>query len=77
MNKVSKKSDELRREYDLSALGRGIRGKHCRRAQSSTNVVLIEPDLMRLFPTGESVNRALRMLAETARAATWRKSGKP
>lgn len=68
MRKVSKKSDEPRREYDLKALGKGIRGKYHRRAQSSTNLVLIEPDLMKVFPTGESVNRALRMLAETARA---------
>ena len=35
-----------------------------------TNLVLIEPDLANLFPDSESVNRALRLLADSARAAT-------
>ena len=62
--------DELRTEYDLSALKGGVRGKYYREAIKGTNLVLIDPDLAQVFPDGESVNRALRMLAETARAAT-------
>lgn len=77
MRKISSKADELRPEYDLKALGKGVRGKYYRRAQAGTNLVLIEPDLMRIFPTGEAVNRALRMLAETAKAMKKRKSVKP
>jgi hypothetical protein len=38
-------------------------------ATEGTNLVLIEPDLARVFPTAESVNRALRLLVDTAAAA--------
>lgn len=34
-----------------------------------TNVVLIDPELAALFPDSESVNRALRVLADAAQAA--------
>ncbi len=37
--------DELRPEYDLSQLGRGVRAKYYRQAKAGTNLVLIEPDL--------------------------------
>lgn len=60
----------IRREYDLSQLKGGVRGKYYRKATAGTNLVLIEPDLTDLFPDSGSVNRALRLLAETARAAT-------
>jgi hypothetical protein len=62
--------DEMRQEYDLSKLAGGVRGKYFRRAMAGSNVVLIDPDLATLFPDGESVNRALRVLAEAARTAT-------
>jgi hypothetical protein len=65
---VRKRSDNLRREYDFSALGRGVRGKHYRRATSGTNLVLIDPDLIKAFPTGKAVNDALRMLVNVASA---------
>ncbi len=65
---VRKRSDELRKEYDFSALGRGVRGKYYRRATSGTNLVLIDPDLVRAFPTGRAVNDALRMLVDVASA---------
>lgn len=65
-----KKVDTLRKEYDLSMLKGGVRGKYYRRASAGTNLVSIEPDLANLFPDSESVNRALRLLAETARVAT-------
>jgi len=68
--RVKKASDTLRKEYDLSRLKGGVRGKYYRRATAGTNLVLIEPDLAKLFPDSESVNRALRLLADTARAAT-------
>ena len=63
-----KHSDELRAEYRLSTLGRGIRGKYFRRATSGTNLVLIDPDLVRTFPTGKAVNDALRMLVNVTSA---------
>jgi hypothetical protein len=60
----------LRPEYDLSQLKGGIRGKYYRKATAGTNLVLIEPELTTLFPDTESVNRALRLLADSATAAT-------
>jgi hypothetical protein len=62
--------DELRREYDLSRLGRGVRGKYYQQAKAGTNLVLIEPNLAKAFPDQESVNRTLRLLVATASAAT-------
>ncbi len=58
----------MRPEYDLSQLG-GVRGKCYRRAIAGTNLILIEPELARVFPDSESVNRALRLLVETAAAS--------
>jgi hypothetical protein len=71
MKKGLRKAEDngLREEYDLSKLGPGVRGKYYRQATAGTNLVLIEPDLAEVFPDGESVNRALRLLAETAAAA--------
>jgi hypothetical protein len=71
MKKESAKisSNELKDEYDLSRLKGGVRGKYYRRATGGTNLVLIEPELAAVFPDSESVNRALRLLADTARAA--------
>jgi hypothetical protein len=63
-------SDELRTEYDLSRLKHGVRGKYYKRATAGTNLVLIAPELASVFPDTESVNRALRLLVDTAEAAT-------
>ncbi len=62
--------DELRPEYDLVRLRRGVRGKYYRQAKAGTNLVLIDPDLAKAFPDQESVNRALRLLVATASDAT-------
>lgn len=61
---------DLRPEYDLSQLKGGVRGKYFQQAKAGTNLVLIDPDLARAFPDGESVNRALRLLLTTANTAT-------
>jgi len=62
--------DNLRAEYDLAKLGGGVRGKYHAKATTKTNLVLIDADLMELFPDGDAVNRALRSLAEAGRAAS-------
>jgi len=64
-----KDDDDLRPEYDLSQLSGGVRGKYYERAKGGTNLVLIEPDLVEVFPTAEAVNRALRVVAEAAKSA--------
>jgi uncharacterized DUF497 family protein len=62
-------NDELRAEYDLSQLKGGVRGKYYRQATAGTNLVLVEPELAEVFPDTKSVNRALRLLVDTAEAA--------
>ena len=62
-------NDDLRPEYDLSQLKGGVRGKYYRQAIAGTNLVLIERELADVFPDTQSVNRALRMLVDTAEAA--------
>ena len=69
-----KNGDEMRQEYDLSQLQGGVRGKYYDRAMAGTNLVLIEPDLAALLPDSESVNRALRVLAEAAQVAVAKKN---
>lgn len=78
MRKASakKNNSELRPEYDLSKLKGGVRGKYYRKATAGTNLVLIEPELTEVFPDTESVNRALRLLADTAMSATGKARGK-
>ena len=56
-------------EDDLSQLKGGVRGKYYGQATAGTNLVLIEHELADVFPDSESVNRALRMLVNTAAAA--------
>ncbi|HVT43699.1 MAG TPA: hypothetical protein VMT00_04850 [Thermoanaerobaculia bacterium] len=63
-------NDELRKEYDLSNLTGGIRGKYVEQARAGSNLVLLEPDVARAFPTAEAVNQALRMLVKVAEIAT-------
>jgi hypothetical protein len=60
-------SDELRTEYRREDLGPGIRGKHNQAYQSGNNLVLLSPDVAKVFPTEESVNEALRSLIDVAR----------
>jgi len=55
--------DELRSEYSLGELGKPIRGKHHDSYKEGSNVVVIEPDLVSLFPDSDSVNEALRQYA--------------
>ncbi len=76
MNKASakKKRDDLRPEYDLSKLEGGTRGKYLEEARAGSNLVLIEAELVAVFPDTESVNRVLRLLVDTAGAATNRSS---
>jgi len=72
--RATKRGDELRREYDLSQLKGGVRGKYYRRAIAGMNLVLIEPELAKIFPDADAVNRALRALANAAQVPVPRKA---
>ena len=60
------KSDELRPEYRREDLGPDVRGKYVEAYRSGTNLVLLHPDVAKVFPTEEAVNDALRSLIEVA-----------
>ncbi len=51
---------EMRDEYDFS---RGVRGKWARRYRQGANVVVLEDDMARVFPSSQVVNDLLRALA--------------
>jgi hypothetical protein len=46
-----------RDEYDFS---RGTRGKYARRYSEGTNVVVLEPEVAKVFPNAKTVNASLR-----------------
>lgn len=58
--------DELRPEYDFSDIKGGVRGKYVESYRAGTNVVLLDPDVAKAFPTSDSVNEALRLLMQIA-----------
>jgi hypothetical protein len=62
MKKPSAKSadKDMRAEYDFS---RGVRGKYFRRYKRGANVVVLEPDVAKIFPNAGVVNDSLRALA--------------
>jgi hypothetical protein len=70
--KKDRASDELRSEYRREDLGQGIRGKYFEAYQKGTNLVLLSPDVAKVFPTEEAVNEALRSLINIAKKSTGR-----
>ena len=56
-NSDKRASEEMRAEYDLRG---GVRGKYYGRYRQGTNVVLLEPDLAKVFRDSKAVNEALR-----------------
>lgn len=63
---VDELKDELRPEYDFSKMAGGVRGKYVERYRAGTNLVLLDPDIAKAFPTDASVNEALRLLLQIA-----------
>jgi hypothetical protein len=67
------KADELRPEYKREDLGQGVRGKHFESYKKGTNLVLLNPDVAKVFPDEKAVNEALRSLIKIAE----RTAGRP
>ncbi len=65
-----KKIEQMRTEYRREELGKGVRGKHYAEFKKGNNLVLLKPELARIFPTNEAVNAALDSLVGIARSAT-------
>jgi hypothetical protein len=68
--KYMKKAEEMRAEYRIEGLGKGVRGKHFAEFEKGSNLVLLTPELSKIFPTTEAVNAALSSLVGVARSAT-------
>jgi hypothetical protein len=60
MNKQTKRTRDMLAEYDFSS---GVRGKYAKRYARGSNVVRLEPDVAKVFPTADAVNDSLRALA--------------
>ena len=74
-----KKADEMRAEYRREDLGKGERGKHYEEFKKGSNLILLTPELSKIFPTNEAVNTALSSLVGVARSVkglTSRSSGR-
>jgi hypothetical protein len=55
----------MRKEYDFR---KGVRGKYAKKYQEGSNIVLLDPDVAKVFKTPTSVNKALRALTETIKS---------
>lgn len=62
--------DDMLDDYSSLDWSKAERGKYVKRYAEGTNLVLIEPDLRKVFPTAEAVNRALRAMVEVIRASS-------
>ena len=55
---------EMRAEYDFS---KGIRGKYYKKFMKGTNVVVLDPDVAKVFTNSKQVNEILRSITKIAR----------
>ena len=57
----TKKEPVMKPEYDFRG---GVRGKYAARYARGTNVIILDPDVARVFKDSKAVNKALRALAK-------------
>ena len=63
--------DELRTEYKRSDFSGGlVRGKYAQRLKESSNVIVLKPEVAKVFPNEEAVNNALLSLIDIAQKTT-------
>jgi hypothetical protein len=55
----------MKKRYDFS---KGVRGKYAGKYKAGTNIVLLDPDVAKVFKTPRSVNQALRSLTRIIKA---------
>jgi hypothetical protein len=65
MKKVNRKpKDNMRPEYDFANMKGGVRGKYAAQFRSGTNLVLLDPEIAKAFPTDAAVNQVLRVVLD-------------
>jgi hypothetical protein len=62
MKKIAKSQPDMLPEYDFS---KGVRGKYVKRYTKGANVVVLDPDVAKIFPNAKRVNQSLRQLAKS------------
>jgi hypothetical protein len=63
MKKISSSRSDILEEYNFSA---GVRGKYAGRYAKGCNVVVLDPDVAKLFTTSKKVNSSLRSFAKAS-----------
>ena len=63
MKKADQDIPELKREQ----LGAGVRGKYYKQFTQGSNVVVLQPEIQKAFPTSEAVNKALASMLAFAK----------
>jgi hypothetical protein len=61
----------MKDSYNFS---KGVRGKYAKQVAEGTNVVILDPEIAKLFPTSEAVNNALRKIIEDEKKTSVRGS---
>jgi len=67
--KKTNKPDEMKSEYKREDLSVGVRGKYYEAYKESHNIVLLQPEVAKAFPTEEAVNKALKSLIKVAQTS--------
>jgi hypothetical protein len=57
----SRRDPNMLEEYDFS---KGVRGKYVKRLAAGSNIVVLTPEVAKIFPDSDSVNEALLALAK-------------
>ena len=67
--KTLRQPDDIRPEYTFD-YAKAVRGKYYRQIlKEGANVVVLEPDVAKAFPSSAAVNDALRIVLSAGRAA--------
>jgi hypothetical protein len=63
--------DKLRPEYKrLDFPGGLVRGKYAKRIKEASNIIVLKPEVARVFPNEDAVNKAPLSLIDLARKST-------
>jgi len=67
--KTNESEVEMRENYDRKDLGNGVRSKYYNQYIESHNIVLLNPEITKVFPSEKAVNEALLSLIKIAQAS--------
>lgn len=74
------KADQDIPELKRDQLGVGVRGKYFKKMMQGSNVVVLQPEIQKAFPSSEAVNKALASMlafAQETQGLTGRSSRTP